>query len=481
MKKSKNESVIKPLWKSITIGCLLFIVLLCMLLGLISFFNYRNSLYERYESYITDILHYVDRHIDDDDLSECVKTLNRSEKFEELEDFMDGIKEDFGIHYLYILTPIHKNGESKIMSIISAESYYDRNIDTEGNLYLGWISDDEYDEETVERLFGHMQKKDIIFYEEKTEWGTDYTGSLTLHDSQGNPYALLCVDVDITYISKILKSRTIETFAIIIALGFIFTFLFLFWIRKNVTNPIARVEECVVAFAAKSHGQRNADVLKYDPPVLNTKNEVSKLSDAVTKMTIDMRDYIEGILLAERNAEIMKQHATHMTELANQDSLTGIRNKTAYDRTIRKMEYELDIGNLINFGIAMIDLNNLKTINDTYGHEEGNIAIKKLCQTICSTFVHSPVFRIGGDEFVVILKGSDYAIVYSLIANFKHELFMFEKDETLNPWEKISAAIGYAAYDNKTDAKVVDVFKRADQKMYEDKKEMKSKMGEDMR
>ena len=78
-----------------------------------------------------------------------------------------------------------------------------------------------------------------------------------------------------------------------------------------------------------------------------------------------MRDYVEGILLAERNAEIMKQHATHMTELANQDSLTGIRNKTAYDRTIRKMEYELDMGNLINFGIAMIDLNNLKVINDT--------------------------------------------------------------------------------------------------------------------
>lgn len=62
-----------------------------------------------------------------------------------------------------------------------------------------------------------------------------------------------------------------------------------------------------------------------------------------------MRDYVEGILLAERNAEIMKQHATLMTELANQDSLTGIRNKTAYDRTIRKMEYELDMGNLINF------------------------------------------------------------------------------------------------------------------------------------
>ena len=163
-----------------------------------------------------------------------------------------------------------------------------------------------------------------------------------------------------------------------------------------------------------------------------------------------------------------------MSELATQDALTGIRNKTAYDREIKKMEYELEMGKLLNFGIAMIDLNYLKKINDNYGHEEGNYAIKKLCQIVCNTFVHSPVFRIGGDEFVVILKGSDFAIVYSLIANFKHELFMLEKKDNLQPWERVSAAIGFAEYDNKQDATITDVFKRADQKMYENKKEMKA-------
>lgn len=474
MKLIEKSTAEKPMWHSITIGCVMFIFALCIILGITSHINYRRSLYQRYEAYITDILNYVDRHIDDDDLAYCVQTLERTEKYNELEKFMDGIKEDFDIHYLYILTPIHKNGSGKIMSVISAENSYDRYIDTEGNLYLGWISDDEYDEKTVEKLFEYMQKKEIVFYEEATEWGKDYTGSLTLFDSQKKPYALLCVDVDISSISRFILKRAIETFSLIIVIGFAFTFLFLFWTYRTVTNPISKLEECVEAFAKKSHGQRDIQELHYEPPVLKTKNEVMQLSDAITKMAVDMRDYVEGILLAERNAEIMKQHATHMTELANQDSLTGIRNKTAYDRTIRKMEYELDMGNLINFGIAMIDLNNLKVINDTYGHEEGNYAIKKLCEIVCSVFSHSPVFRIGGDEFVVILKGSDYAIVYSLIANFKHELFMLEKDENLKPWEKVSAAIGFADYDNKIDANVVSVFKRADQKMYENKKEMKS-------
>ena len=228
------------------------------------------------------------------------------------------------------------------------------------------------------------------------------------------------MDVDITEISHMIRKRTIELFTLIILLGFIFTFIFLFWMHKFVSKPISKLEDCVTRFAAKSHGNRNIQELKFEPPEINTNNEISRLADAVNQMTVDMRDYVEGIILAERNAEIMKQHATHMTELANKDALTGIRNKTAYDHEIKKMEYDLDLGNLINFGIAMIDLNNLKVINDNYGHEEGNYAIKKLSELVCNTFVHSPVFRIGGDEFVVILKGSDFAIIYSLIANFKH-------------------------------------------------------------
>lgn len=474
MTKLIRKDIEKPLWRSIIIGCFIFIFVLCIALGITSHVNFRRSLYNRYQSYITDILNYVDRHIDDDDLASCVVSHERSQKYDELEKFMDGIKEDFSIHYLYILTPVHKNGSPKIMSVISAEKYYDRYIDTEGNLYLGWVSNDEYDDETVEKLFEFMQHKEIVFYEEKTEWGKDYTGSLTLFDSKNNPYALLCVDVDITQISKLVRMHTIVTFGLVVVLGFIFTVLFLFWIRRNVTNPIEMLEDCVTEFAEKSHDQRDPSQLTFEPPLIGTKNEVLKLADAVSQMTIDMRNYVEGIFLAERNAEIMKQHATHMTELANQDALTGIRNKTAYDRTIRKMEYELDIGSLTEFGIVMIDLNYLKKINDNYGHEQGNLAIKNLCHIVCSVFVHSPVFRIGGDEFVVILRNSDYEAAYSLIAEFKHKLFVMEKDETLQPWEKVSAAIGFAAYDNKLDKNVVEVFNRADKNMYECKKEMKA-------
>ena len=170
----------------------------------------------------------------------------------------------------------------------------------------------------------------------------------------------------------------------------------------------------------------------------------------------------------------MKKKASQMSELANKDALTGVRNKTAYDKEIIRMEYALSVGKQTAFGIGMIDLNFLKRINDTYGHEQGDYAIKKLCRVVCATFVHSPVFRIGGDEFVVILEGSDYENVQTLSAELKQKMQSMEEDTNLEPWEKVSASVGFAFYDKDQDTSVLNVFRRADAEMYACKKNMKA-------
>ena len=472
--KSRFTRIKRPLGKSITVACVMFILSLCVVLGSVTHFTYKKALYQRYQSFITDILNYVDRYIDDDDLLECILTLKRSEKYDELERFMDGIKEDFSIHYLYILKPLALRETQNVMSVLSAENHYDRYIDTEGNLYLGWVSDDEFDIDTVVQFFKIMESREITFFEEKTEWSTDYTGALTLFDSNKKPYAILAVDVDITDISKLIRIRTIEFSSIIVLLGALFIFIFLLWAQKNITVPIRLLEKSVVAFAKNSHGKRSIDALTYSAPDIKTRNEVESLATAVTIMTEDMKDYVEGIISAERKADEMQLHAKQMTELANKDALTGIRNKAAYDKEVKKMEYDLSIGRKNAFGIAMVDLNFLKKINDTYGHEQGNFAIKKLCFIVCTIFNHSPVFRIGGDEFVIVLRGHDYEHYEELKAKFQKNLAEMAADEKLEPWEKVSAAIGAAFYDKEIDANVGNVFRRADQKMYECKKEMKA-------
>ena len=470
----RKKDAIKPLRRSITTGFIFFIISLCLFLGISTHLNYKRSLFERYNSYIIDILNYVETSIDHKDLENCIHTLERSQKFDELEKMMDGIKEDFRIHYLYIIKPLNKNPTGNVMSVLSAENYYDRYINTEGNLYLGWISEDEFGEGNVEKFFEIMKHREPVFFEEKTEWGYDYTGALTLFNPEGRAYAILAVDVDISTLKKHMRTQSISLFVLIVILGSLFTLLFLFWTETNITKPIKMLCVSAVSFVQKSHGQRDINQLKFNAPKLNTRNEILELSNAITQMTQDMQNYVEEIVWAELDAQLLKSQATQMKELANTDALTGLRNKTSYDKEMLKIEYEIDTHKIDSFGIAMIDLNFLKKINDTYGHEKGDLAIKNLSSLICNIFQHSPVFRIGGDEFVVILKDHDLEVIDSLLQQFNQKLESLKYDDNLELWEKVSAAIGTAIYDTSIDESIENVFKRADKKMYDRKVEMKA-------
>ncbi len=122
----------------------------------------------------------------------------------------------------------------------------------------------------------------------------------------------------------------------------------------------------------------------------------------------------------------------------------------------------------------MVDLNFLKKINDNFGHEKGNIAIKKICDIVCKTFSHSSVFRLGGDEFVAIVLNDDFKNIQVLLEKFSATMSQIWKQENLEPWERVSAAIGYAQFDVTKDRDIKDTFKRADDLMYENKHAMRA-------
>lgn len=150
------------------------------------------------------------------------------------------------------------------------------------------------------------------------------------------------------------------------------------------------------------------------------------------------------------------------------DPLTGIRNIEAYAEEVKKLNSELGTG-IPELGIALVDLNGLKTINETCGHDKGDEAIKSLCFIVCHVFEHSPVFRINGDQFVVILKNIDLQNIDFLLEAFDERLERLKRDDSLNPWEKISAAIGVAFYDPEEDKTVENTLKRAEKVMFANK------------
>ena len=89
---------------------------------------------------------------------------------------------------------------------------------------------------------------------------------------------------------------------------------------------------------------------------------------------------------------------------ADKDALTGVKNKYAYVDAEKSLNKQIDEGDNTAFAIVVCDVNNLKLVNDTLGHKTGDKYIKKACITICSIFKHSPVFRVGGDEFAIICQ-----------------------------------------------------------------------------
>ncbi|MCR5543276.1 MAG: GGDEF domain-containing protein [Eubacterium sp.] len=153
--------------------------------------------------------------------------------------------------------------------------------------------------------------------------------------------------------------------------------------------------------------------------------------------------------------------------LANRDGLTGVKNKNAYASMEADMNKKIMAGGNNRFAVVICDVNNLKRINDSAGHKTGDDAIREACMMVCRVFKHSPVYRVGGDEFAVILRGEDYENRTALMQQLS------DQNEINSEENKVTIACGISDYIFGQDKSLADVFERADDHMYLNKKELK--------
>lgn len=186
-----------------------------------------------------------------------------------------------------------------------------------------------------------------------------------------------------------------------------------------------------------------------------SKDEVGELADSLQQTVDCLRVYMDRI-----------------SDLAYTDTLTGVKSKTAYDEEVRRLNENIAEG-FHQFGIIMFDINGLKEMNDTYGHDAGDAYIKNSCRLICTTYKHSPVFRIGGDEFIAVLRGQDLLNSQKLMCRF-YERMQKIVEEAKKPEEAVSVAAGMAVFKEHKDTDVQSVFKRADENMYKNKTAIKA-------
>lgn len=157
-----------------------------------------------------------------------------------------------------------------------------------------------------------------------------------------------------------------------------------------------------------------------------------------------------------------------LLDVMNRDPLTGVNNRMAYENKEAHLQSEINSESVAPFAIAMFDINSLKLINDSYGHEAGDEYLLRSCHLLCQVFKHSPVYRVGGDEFIAVLTGEDYANRDALEKHLNESMSPYSSTLPLPP-DYISAACGIAVYDPSSDTNVSDVVNRADEAMYKDK------------
>ena len=287
-----------------------------------------------------------------------------------------------------------------------------------------------------------------------------------VYDAAGKAQCYVVIEMSLDLISDYGRAFTAKVLALFSGC-FVFVFVIgLRFVENNIVLPVNTMAYCANNFAYDNNEYCANNVEKIKSLKIHTGDEIENLYHALLKTTQDVMDYFEKL----RNA---RRQVAEMDELAHKDSLTGLKNKAAYDETTARLDGKISAGEA-EFCIAMIDVNFLKRVNDTYGHERGNTYLLNASKLICSVFGEEHVYRIGGDEFVVVIEGEKVSLCKYFVEQFKAEMARKNANKLLEAWEKVSAAVGIAFYEPNKDKTADEVFKRADSEMYENKLAMKA-------
>ena len=150
------------------------------------------------------------------------------------------------------------------------------------------------------------------------------------------------------------------------------------------------------------------------------------------------------------------------------DPLTGVYSKHAYIDAEEEIEQKINDNSMGNFAMVVFDLNDLKMVNDTYGHEAGDNYLRDSTKLIREFYKDIPIYRVGGDEFVAILLDKDYEKKDSLFKSFNEKI-----EQNLKNKDRLVISSGISTYKSGVDTTILKVFTRADQRMYDRKQKLK--------
>lgn len=329
----------------------------------------------------------------------------------------------------------------------------------EGGKYIYVIDQDpvdpaEYGEEVVytEAMASAFSGISSVDREATTdEWGSFYSTFSPIYDDSDNLVGVVGIDFDSAWYEEQISRHNIYLIilsSISLLAGVLIALLLMSQIIKRfrTLNKGLSVLSDDIDALTKEISIKQTDEKDAKEP-LEDGNEIEQINRKMMKMEYNLKKYME-----------------YAHEQAFTDSMTGVSSKTAYYEYLKLLDAKMNIHE-ISYKVIVFDLNGLKKINDNYGHECGDQFIINCAKVIMNLYGKDHTFRIGGDEFIVILEDENINT-----DSIDQRIFdeMQEFNTKLKPNDvAVSFSFGASEFEKGKDDTFKKVFKRADEIMYQ--------------
>ncbi|MCR5143038.1 MAG: GGDEF domain-containing protein [Ruminococcus sp.] len=447
-----------------------FLILLIIAV-LITFLRVEDRMKTEYRRMADGVTNLMIEQLDTDKMDMYIEENYSSEEYVDIIKQYYKLKDNYpDVYYMYVYR-FYKDGDTPTGTIIfdldeeypQDDAALQESIDLVGTKYIVL---EPFASRIDEMTESHEPIFDTAYSEED---GYLLSFAKPIFDEDGNYVASACVDFSMQQLHRQNVNFIIILGAILVVISIILLIISVIGIKHMVTKPLLTISKTVSDFKYENDSDRTSNLEKLRKLSILPKNEISVLYNALLEAEKDSAFYMTSYLKAEDELHVKDERINKLGILALRDEMTSVGNKAAFSHQISIIRDNEE------YGIVLMDANDLKMINDKYGHTAGDEYIKGCCKILCEVYECSPVFRIGGDEFAVLLKGRDYEHRHELLTKIKDIFEKIREDDSIEPAKKYSGSVGMA--DSTTCKTTRETIRTADENMYEDKKQYKERYG----
>ena len=270
-------------------------------------------------------------------------------------------------------------------------------------------------------------------------------------------WSIYIVLADVDYLRELRYTRK-KTVGIAVFFILLFS-IFAFWLSRWITKPIVKLNS-----AAKSLTEGTFNSV----PSKNRRDELGQLTDSFNTMGTQLTELVSNLesQVAQRTLELQERNVT-LQRLSFLDGLTGISNRRMFDDFF-KQALSLSIRSNRPIAILMIDIDDFKYYNDTYGHVQGDECIKNIANVLKNTIKRSTDLpaRYGGEEFIVLLQEVDKNGILKVLDELVTGIKDLDMDHVKSSTGKVTVSIGVVFSVPDKDQHPANFIAKADEALY---------------